>query len=65
MNYELKITSIALCFTSVNILGNMDSEINKDSVVPKKGPNDFIFGRVLGDGSFSTVNAKFMSVKNV
>ncbi|EFX72775.1 putative PDK-1 [Daphnia pulex] len=33
----------------------MDSEANNQSTVPKKGPNDFIFGRVLGDGSFSTV----------
>lgn len=34
----------------------MDSETNNQSTVPKKGPNDFIFGRVLGDGSFSTVS---------
>ncbi len=33
----------------------MESEANNQSTVPKKGPNDFIFGRVLGDGSFSTV----------
>jgi hypothetical protein len=36
----------------------MDSEANTNnqSTVPRKGPNDFIFGRVLGDGSFSTVS---------
>lgn len=33
----------------------MDSETNNQSIVPKKEPNDFIFGRVLGEGSFSTV----------
>lgn len=34
----------------------MDGEVANQSTVPKKGPNDFIFGRVLGDGSFSTVS---------
>lgn len=38
----------------------MESEANNQSTVPKKGPNDFIFGRVLGDGSFSTVTIHYL-----
>lgn len=43
----------------------MDSETNNQSIVPKKEPNDFIFGRVLGEGSFSTVSTfrpSFLSI---
>ena len=43
---------------------NMESETGNQSTVPKKGPNDFIFGHVLGDGSFSTVNILCLPVSS-
>ena len=39
----------------------MESVTNSNSSVPaKRGPKDFLFGRVLGEGSFSTVKQFFL-----
>jgi len=32
-----------------------DSQTNSANGAARKGPNDFVFGRILGEGSFSTV----------
>lgn len=40
----------------------MEADSNNQPVVPNKGPNDFIFGRVLGEGSFSTVSKDISSI---
>ena len=38
----------------------MDSGQNSSAVTTVRGPNDFVFGTILGEGSFSTVSCAYI-----